>query len=64
MYCENCHEEDLTDYVEDELGGIFCSVKCFKEFPYQSQWALLVSGLGFYKWLFIYCLVSLFFYLI
>ena len=31
-YCENCMEEDLKHYVEDDIGAIFCSDKCFREF--------------------------------
>lgn len=31
MYCENCFQENLIDWVEDDLGFVFCSEKCFKE---------------------------------
>ena len=30
-YCENCFEEELDDYVIDNLGSIFCSEKCAEE---------------------------------
>lgn len=34
FYCENCGKDGLDDLevVSDNLGGIFCSVKCRKDF--------------------------------
>jgi len=31
-YCENCYQEDLKEYVIDDIGSIFCSEECFKQF--------------------------------
>ena len=28
-YCENCGQDNLTDYVIDGYGSLFCSEKCF-----------------------------------
>jgi len=37
-YCENCFQEDLTEYYVDSLGSVFCSVKCFLE---SQEWRTL-----------------------
>ena len=31
MYCENCLQEELVDYVVDSMGGVFCDERCFEE---------------------------------
>jgi len=31
MYCENCFQEELEDYVVDSIGGVFCDERCFEE---------------------------------
>jgi len=30
-YCENCHNENLLDYIMDENGDYFCDEKCLNE---------------------------------
>ena len=32
FYCENCMQEDLKHYVIDDIGAVFCSEECFKQF--------------------------------
>ena len=31
MYCENCLQGKLEDYVIDSIGGVFCDERCFEE---------------------------------
>jgi len=31
MYCENCFQEELEDYVIDSIGNVFCDERCFEE---------------------------------
>ena len=31
-YCENCGKEDLEHYVIDDIGAVFCSERCFRQF--------------------------------
>jgi hypothetical protein len=32
FYCENCFQQHLKEWLEDDTGSIFCSEECFDEF--------------------------------